>query len=175
MTTSRQPRRRHSESGQAIIEFALVAPVAFLLVFGLISSSLLFFQNSSLHDGASAGARIASFESSLAALQPPASPYAGQICESDQPVSIEAAVAKAAPGLTVNMTGLCAHGSTTQLTQSTSPSGQVNITVTCIGAGGCRAPSATTVSLVVVSKGVSYPLPLNYTMHATSTDAVLSP
>jgi Flp pilus assembly protein TadG len=171
MTRSRQQPRRAGESGQAIIEFALVAPVAFMFLFGLISACLLFFQNSSLHDGASAGARIASFETSLVAQAVPGGPY----CESNAPISIEQAVAKAAPGLTVNMTTLCGAQGATQLTQSTSPAGQVNITVTCIGAGGCKAPTATTVSLVVVSHGVASPLALSYTMHATSTDSLLSP
>jgi Flp pilus assembly protein TadG len=173
MTTSPSSPDRGSESGQAIIEFALVAPLAFFFVFGIITACLIFFQNSSLHDGASAGARIASFESSLA-LQQTTGVYAGQFCESNQPVSIEAAVARATPGLTVNMGRLCsASGGATQLTQATSPASQVNITVTC--AGGCAAPTSTTVSLVVVSHGVAYPMPFAYTMRATSTNSLLSP
>jgi Flp pilus assembly protein TadG len=164
---------RPSQSGQAIVEFALVAPVVFLFLFGLISGCFLFFQNSSLHDGASAGARMASVENSLA-LQQTSGPYKGDYCESDQPASIEQTVAQAAPGLTVNMGRLCTTNPVgAQLTQSTSPANEVDITVTC--GGTCANPSSVTVSLVVDAQGLVFPLPFTYVMRATSEVAIESP
>jgi Flp pilus assembly protein TadG len=166
-------RRRASQSGQAIVEFALVAPVVFLFLFGLISGCFLFFQNSSLHDGASAGARMASVENSLL-LQQTSGPYNGEYCESDQPVSIEQAVAQAAPGLNVNMGRLCSTNPlASQLTQSINPASEIDITVTC--GGTCANPSSTTVSLVVDAQGLVLPLPFTYVMKATSEVAIESP
>jgi len=176
------PLRRHRspddpsrQSGQAVIEFAMVAPVAFLLLFGLIGSCWLFFQDSSLHNGATAGARAASIETSLVTAGTGA--YAGQFCESGLPTPIEQAVAQAAPGLGVSTTAdpLCATAASaaavTQLTQG-SP-GSVAITVTC--AGGCATPTQVTVSLVFNAKGIVAPVNLNYTMKASSEVPVLAP
>jgi Flp pilus assembly protein TadG len=171
--TRPRPRRKPVQSGQAIIEFALVAPVVFLFLFGLISGCFIFFQNSSLHDGASAGARMASIENSLLLLQTSGA-FKGEYCESDQPASIEQAVAQAAPGLNVNMGRLCSGDPlATQLTQATNPGDKVDITVTC--GGSCANPSSTEVSLVVDAKGLAFPLPFTYVMRASSEVPVESP
>ena len=45
-----------------MVEFALVLPVAVMLMFGLIAASWLFFQTSALTDGAASGARSAAIE-----------------------------------------------------------------------------------------------------------------
>ncbi len=94
---------RGDETGATLVEFALVAPLVFLVIFGLISGSYLAFQNASLHDGATAGARMASIESNLVVQDAP-----NQYCESGTPTSIEKAVAGAAPLVTVNPNPLCA-------------------------------------------------------------------
>jgi len=141
----------------------MVAPVIFLLLFGLISASYLFYQNSALHDGASAGARTASIESSLTS---------NGGCESGQPLSIEKSVAQAAPLLTVNPAALCSNGAT-QLTQTPNVAGDVNITVTC--GTSCAAPTSVSVALVYASKGIVSPLNLTYTMQASSQVPMLTP
>src|SRR6476469_2249505 len=58
---SRQPRlnRRRSERGAAAVEFALVMPILFLLIFGIIDYVMLFFDSIGLRQGAREGARQA--------------------------------------------------------------------------------------------------------------------
>jgi Flp pilus assembly protein TadG len=160
--------RRGDETGATLVEFALVAPLVFILIFGLIAGSFLAFQNASLHDGATAGARMASIETSLVTQKAP-----NVYCESGSPTSIEKAVGGAAPLVSVNPAQLCATSSTaTQLTQ-TPVNGDANITVTC--GGTCAAPSSTTVTLTFKAKGIAAPFGLTYNMTATSQDPVLSP
>ena len=171
MTPVRQSRGAGSrdEAGATLVEFALVAPLVFLLIFGLIAGSYLAFQNASLHDGATAGSRMASIESSLVTQKAP-----NLYCESGSPTSIEQAVKGAAPLVTVNMTPLCATSATpTELTQSSTIDGDVNITVTC--GGTCATPTSTAVTLTFDAKGIASPFGLTYHMTATSQDPVLSP
>jgi Flp pilus assembly protein TadG len=160
---------RRDETGATLVEFALVAPLVFLLIFGMIAGSFLAFQNASLHDGATAGSRMASIETSLVTQDAP-----NQYCESGSPTSIEQAVKGAAPLVTVNMDPLCATSATpTELTQSSTIDGDVNITVTC--GGTCAAPTSTTVTLTFDAKGIASPFGLTYHMTAISQDPVLSP
>jgi Flp pilus assembly protein TadG len=124
MALRRRPLvRRRPETGATLVEFALVAPVLFLLLFGLISGCFLVYQDAALHNGATAGARAASIEAPL---------ENGSFCENSSPSSIIAAIAQASPLLTVNPAPLCANppnANTTTLTQATVP-GDVNVTVT---------------------------------------------
>ncbi|HXQ63082.1 MAG TPA: TadE family protein [Acidimicrobiales bacterium] len=163
--------RRRDESGATLVEFALVAPVVFMLLFGIIAGCFLAYQNSSLHDGATAGARMASIETYLVPPPPSTGPY----CESGVPTPIETAVAKATPLLTVNPAPLCA--STANATQLTQPivNGDVNITVNCGGIGGCASPSSTQVVLTLSTKGLVAPIGLTYNLSASSEDPVLNP
>jgi Flp pilus assembly protein TadG len=159
---------RGDETGATLVEFALVAPLVFLVIFGLISGSYLAFQNASLHDGATAGGRMASIESSLVTQDAP-----NEYCESGTPTSIEKAVAGAAPLVKVNPNPLCATTSTaTQLTQ-TPVAGDAAITVTC--GGTCAAPTTATVTLTYKAQGIAAPFGLSYNMTATSQDPVESP
>jgi Flp pilus assembly protein TadG len=64
MTTSRggeaRSRRRCSGDGGAVlVEFAIVAPLFFLLVFGIIEFGWAFYQNLDLRHGAREGSRLA--------------------------------------------------------------------------------------------------------------------
>jgi Flp pilus assembly protein TadG len=167
MTTMSRNRRRYdepSESGQALVEFALVVPIALVLLFGIIAICFLGFQNSSLHNGASAGAREASIQTSLV------KPTGSQYCESGQPAPIEQAVTRAAVGIPVNPAPLCAAtANATQLTQIPNVADKVNITVTCIG--GCATPSSVEASLSYNARGISFTDP----MTATSRTPVLGP
>ena len=171
MTPLRRSLRasRRDETGATLVEFALVAPLVFLLIFGLIGGSYLAFQNASLHDGATAGARMASIETSLVTQVGP-----NKYCETGLPTSIEQAVKGAAPLVKVNQAPLCATSSTpTQLTQTPNVDGDVNITVIC--GGTCAGPTSTTVSLSYKAKGIVAPFGLTYNMTATSQDPTLSP
>src|ERR1700676_4898677 len=101
-------RRRRDSRGQSMVEFALVFPIAIVLCLGIISGSYLFFQSSTLSDGARAGARMATLETSLQ----DTSPTGCVLClsgsgESTAATTIEAAVAKAAPQLVINSNRLC--------------------------------------------------------------------
>ncbi len=164
--------RRHDESGVTIVEFALVAPIAFMLLFGIIAGCYLAYQNSALHDGATAGARAASIETSLVAQSPTNAAWApgstsGLYCESGSPTPIEKVVAGNAPLLKVNPAPLCSTSSDpTQLTQTPAVSGDVSVTVTC--GGSCSAPTSTAVSLALTTQGLVAPLGITYNMSASS-------
>jgi len=159
--------RRRPETGATLVEFALVAPLVFMLIFGIIAGSFLAYQNSAIHDGATAGARMASIETSLVTLQN------NVYCESGSPVTIEKAVSQASPLLTVNPAPLCAQTKTaTQLTQP-AVNGDVNITVTC--GGSCAVPTSVEVALTLRTKGLVAPIGLTYNLAASSQVPVLSP
>ena len=49
----------HQERGASLVEFALVAPLLFLLLFGMIDFGWLFAQNLDVRHGAREGARLA--------------------------------------------------------------------------------------------------------------------
>jgi Flp pilus assembly protein TadG len=169
--------RRDVETGATLVEFALVAPLVFLLIFGLISGCYLTFQNSSLHDGATAGARMASIETALLTADDPATgaPWPdGQYCESGAPSPIQKAVAGAAPLVPVNQAPLCAtSASADTLTQASDGGNDANIIVTC--GVSCAAPTSTEVSLSFAAKGIVAPFGLTYHMTAVSQDPVASP
>jgi Flp pilus assembly protein TadG len=171
--------RRRGEDGATLVEFALVAPIAFMLILGIVAGCYLAYQNSALHDGATAGARTASIESSLVASSPtnalwPAGATTGMHCESGVPTPIEKTVADNAPLLKVNPAPLCSTSSNpTQLTQAPAVNGDVNITVVC--GGSCAAPTSTSVELAFTTHGLVQPLGITFNMSATSQDPVLSP
>ena len=178
MTSFRRRLRAHrrDDTGATLVEFALVAPLVFLLIFALIGGCYLAFQNAGLHDGATAGGRMASIETNLLTQTDPATgePWPGNMyCESGKPQSIETAVADAAPLVHVNMAPLCASSAgAMKLTQNPNINGEVNITVTCVG--GCAAATSTSVSLDYNAKGIVAPFGLTYHMVATSADPALT-
>jgi hypothetical protein len=55
----RGPRSRDKETGAVLVEFALVVPLLFLILFGIIDFSLVMFSYISVRQGTSAGAREA--------------------------------------------------------------------------------------------------------------------
>jgi len=163
MTARAVRRRRTRDSGQGLVEFSLVGPIALVLIFGIIVASFLFFQRSDLRDGATAGARMAAVETSLA------TQVGSQYCESNSPQPIETVVGTAVPGIQINTARLCASSSTaTQLTQSPSSSTGVNVTVTA--SPNISSPSTLTVTLNYTAKGFGPP-PFNgsYVMSSAST------
>lgn len=64
--TSRSWERLHQERGAAAVEFALLAPILILLVFGIIQFSIVYNQVQGLHAAAREGARLGSLPSSSA-------------------------------------------------------------------------------------------------------------
>ncbi len=52
-------RKLHNESGQTLVEFALVAPILFLILFGIIQFGIAFMHSVALTDAVRAGARKA--------------------------------------------------------------------------------------------------------------------
>lgn len=65
---TRRPRGRASERGAAAVEFALVAPLLLLLLFGIISYGYMLSFRQAISQGAAEGARAA-------AVAPPGSDY----------------------------------------------------------------------------------------------------
>lgn len=57
--SQRQPRQAARRGGAAAVEFAMVAPVAFVIVFGFIEFGRCMFALSSLEEAARAGCRAA--------------------------------------------------------------------------------------------------------------------
>jgi Flp pilus assembly protein TadG len=60
----RQSRR--NEEGQALVEFALVAPLLFLILFGIVQFGIAFMHSVALTDAVRAGARKAAVSRSAA-------------------------------------------------------------------------------------------------------------
>ena len=59
-------RIRKNEEGQALVEFALLAPILFLVLFGIIQFGIAFKNSMALTDAVRTGARQATVSRSLA-------------------------------------------------------------------------------------------------------------
>lgn len=69
----RSKSQRHSE-GQALVEVALVAPLFFAIVFGIIDLGRIIWANDVVANAAREGARYASVHAGMAGLTDPATP-----------------------------------------------------------------------------------------------------
>ncbi len=168
--TERRSRRR-AAAGQSLVEFAIVCPIALVVVFGILSGSWLFFQNEAVSDGARGGARAASVASSLYK-QDLLNPL--KFCESGAPGTIAAAVSHAAPQLSVNPALLCTTGSTTHLQDlGVPPAGTATVTVDATPS--LAAPTAVTVTVSYGAKGLAPPLTRTFTFTASSVQPILQP
>jgi len=153
-----------------MVEFAIVGPIALMILFGLISGSWLFFQHEAVSDGARAGARAASIETSLYQQSGGSGPY----CESGAPGMIASAVAAAAPNMPVNRAALCAPaGSTTHLQQQPSGSGLAAITVDA--SPSLAAPTSVQVTVTYSAKGMAPPFTHTFNFSSSSAQPVLQP
>lgn len=63
--------RRFVQTGQNLVEFAIVAPVLFLFIFGIMESGWAFYVYSELTNAAREGARYAAVHGELCAQNPP--------------------------------------------------------------------------------------------------------
>src|SRR5688572_1770500 len=59
---SRPHRRARGDEGVALVEFALIAPLFFLLIFGIIEFGWGFYQKIDVRHGAREGARLAAVD-----------------------------------------------------------------------------------------------------------------
>lgn len=96
---SRHPGRNHRVRGQAVPEFALVAPIFFLLLFGVIEAGRLVFFYEALSNATRAGARYAIVHGSNSAC--PSGPMPGTLVNICDPAAdnVRAAVRDAAFGI----------------------------------------------------------------------------
>lgn len=75
--------RRH-QPGQGMVEFALVAPLCLLFIFGIIQVALLYFINSALSQAATYGSHVVSAKSSSGSLDSNGEPNQTQFLQSWQ-------------------------------------------------------------------------------------------
>src|SRR5688500_15640121 len=71
-----RPRLSRRGRGQSAVEFALIASVLFLFIYGIMEVGRLMFINSAVENGAQEGARYASANPSLAIANPRPNPDA---------------------------------------------------------------------------------------------------
>lgn len=157
-----------------MIEFSLVVGLALAVIVGLIAASFLFFQKAAMHDGSTAGARMASMQTSLQTYD---TIVTGKYCESQVPMSIEAAVAQAAPQVAVNMLPLCSSTQNgTTLVQTSPDSSKVTIQVDASNGLGSPANGNITVTITFNGQGLGPPLNKLITFNSsTSTVPVRAP
>jgi Flp pilus assembly protein TadG len=167
-----------------MVEFAMVFPIATMLCLGIIAGSYLFFQSSTISDGARAGARMASIETSL---QDTSASGGGQCSsrsgESTIPETIEDAVAKASPQLSINPNRLCRDATYTgtpthpyQLVQAAAGGvGNITVQVTYDTTQLPAALTAVTVTVTFGAKGIAWPLQALYPLSGHSTAPVFAP
>lgn len=96
---TRSVRRQRRSKGQALVEFALVVPWFFLLLFGIIEAGRFIFYYESLSHATREGARYA-IVNGANTLGCPSGPPAGTSLECDRTgANVVARVRAAAPGL----------------------------------------------------------------------------
>ena len=160
--------RWHRGRGQGAVEFALVAPIFFALLFGVIAAGWLFFQSSAVNDAAQGGAREAIVVS-----------YSGQRlslsggCATGTPVAVQRAAQHAANILPVDPNPLCKASN-----NSFCPTGNTLLTQIAAGQdapvelcilGGVSSPSAYTVKVTYVAHPLEPLLGTSITLTSTST------
>jgi Flp pilus assembly protein TadG len=149
-----------------MVEFAIVFPVALIVIIGTIAGSFLFFQSEAVTNGARCGARWATIETSLYVASGP------NFCESGNPDTIINAVKKSANILNVNTTALCTvGGSTTELQQTNDPT-KANIVVDAIPS--LASPTCITVTVTYKANPLSLPFRTQITLRGYSSAPVPS-
>ena len=73
-----------SERGQTIVEFALIAPIIFLLLIGIIDFGLMLNHRITLEHAVREGARFAAVTTDCAAIQQRTAERAGEIISQDE-------------------------------------------------------------------------------------------
>jgi len=73
-----------SERGQTIVEFALIAPIIFLLLFGIIDFGMMLDRRITLEHAVREGARFAAVTTDCSAIQQRTAERAGDIISQDE-------------------------------------------------------------------------------------------
>jgi hypothetical protein len=108
--TIRQTTRSRVSPGQSLVEFALIAPIFFLIVFGLIDLGAFVFSDSVMSQAAREGARVASTEAGwigkTVADDPGCGQPGGPVCPTaaNFTAHVTTAVRNASSGLTSGVT-----------------------------------------------------------------------
>ena len=104
--------RRHRSRGQALVEFALVAPIFVFLVFGLIELGRAVFYIQILDSAARDGARygvVHGFQSQCPSGPMPGNPQPANLCDPDGSTNLVPVVEATAIGVTAKATALTVH------------------------------------------------------------------
>jgi Flp pilus assembly protein TadG len=148
-----------------MVEFAIVFPVALLVILGIIVGSFLFFQSEAVTNGARGGSRWATVESSLYVAS------GGNFCESGNPDTIVNAVKKSANVVPVNTAQLCTvGGSTTELVQTPNDPSKANIVVDATPS--LAAPTCVTITVTYVASPLSVPFLKKVTLRGYSSSPI---
>lgn len=169
-------RNRPGSRGQGMVEFALVAPIFFMLVFGLFNFSWMIFQQQSVINAARSGARDAAllsplFENGTSASC--SSGYGEPAASEASPASVIEAAAQSGSGLVkINTSALCAtSSSSTSMTSSATQSGTATVTVTASPSLNSAQTVTVTVSYVAHPLGPFFPA-TSVTLSSSSTETV---
>jgi Flp pilus assembly protein TadG len=159
-----------------MVEFSLVVGIALAIIVGLIAASLLFYQRAAIHDGSTAGARVAALQGLQGSLLTPDNPTTPtKWCESASPILIEQAVATAAPQVAVNAIQLCTSTlpGATQLTQASPNTAKAIVTVN--GNPYLAGTDKVTVTVTLNAQGLGGPLGAIIAISTQSTVPVQTP
>ncbi|MHB1523098.1 MAG: TadE/TadG family type IV pilus assembly protein [Candidatus Dormibacteria bacterium] len=156
------------ERGQSAVEFALVAPIFFALLFGVIAAGWLFFQSSAVNDAAQGAAREAIVVS-----------YSGQRlslsggCAAGTPVPVQQAAQHAANILPVDPNPLCKAANNSFCTSGNTLLTQMaagqDATIELCVVGGVSSPSAYTVKVTYIAHPLEPLLGTSVTLTSTSS------
>jgi Flp pilus assembly protein TadG len=154
-------------SGQATLEFALVAPALVAVCLGIVSGGWLLFNYEGVVDAARSAARAAVVETSLTV------PTASGACESGAPVPIQTAAQRGATAVPVNQAPLCVSSlNPNQLVQAPPAAAAADITLTCqpsLAAGDCQEIT------VAVALTVDPPFPIPGPVELAAQTTVAGP
>lgn len=105
------PQKRSAPPrGQSAVEFALVAPIFFALILGIVASGILLFQASAVSNAAQGGARAAIVQTPNSSGSPTKLYLAAGGCAAGLPTPIQVAAQRAGNILAVNPNPLCQQG-----------------------------------------------------------------
>jgi Flp pilus assembly protein TadG len=156
-----------------MVEFALVSPIALLVLFGSIAGSYLFFQSEAVNNGARGGARWATIQ---AGISPATYLYTNTgankpFCESSAlTTTIVTEVRKAAPILPLNGGRLCtpAVGAAFSTTELRQPIDNSKAYIVLDALPTLSSPNCITISVVYVAPSLGKPLPATITIEGHS-------
>ncbi|HWH28522.1 MAG TPA: TadE/TadG family type IV pilus assembly protein [Mycobacteriales bacterium] len=119
--------RRHSDDGAAAVEFALVMPILFLVVFAIVDFGRAYFATSTLSHAAREGVRVVALGGTAGAaerrtVEVACSVDAGQPCPASHMSGLETttAIVLDAAGTTMADTATCTFGEATTVVATVS-------------------------------------------------------